>query len=76
MANDQEFCLRWNNHQSNLISAFHDLRIGEDFVDVTLACEGQSLQAHKVDKLSFSHNFKSIFIYDILFLLDCGLAKI
>jgi hypothetical protein len=52
------------------------LRIGEDFVDVTLACEGQSLQAHKVDKLSFSHNFKSIFIYDILFLLDCGLAKI
>lgn len=48
MADDQEFCLRWNNHQSNLISAFHDLRVGEDFVDVTLACEGQSLQAHKV----------------------------
>lgn len=62
MANDQEFCLRWNNHQSNLISAFHDLRIGEDFVDVTLACEGQSLQAHKVSKLSFFHIFKTVYM--------------
>ncbi|XP_046464594.1 broad-complex core protein isoforms 1/2/3/4/5-like isoform X1 [Daphnia pulex] len=60
MANDQEFCLRWNNHQSNLISAFHDLRIVEDFVDVTLACEGQSLQAHKVVLSACSSFFRDL----------------
>lgn len=48
MTDVQEFCLRWNNHQSNLVSAFYDLKLGEDFVDVTLACEGRCLQAHKV----------------------------
>lgn len=57
MANEQEFFLRWNNHQSNLITAFHDLRIGEDFVDVTLACEGQSLQAHKVESKVLFYSF-------------------
>ncbi|KAI9555820.1 D binding [Daphnia sinensis] len=60
MANEQEFFLRWNNHQSNLITAFHDLRIGEDFVDVTLACEGQSLQAHKVVLSACSPFFRDL----------------
>lgn len=52
MTDVQEYCLRWNNHQSNLVSSFYDLRLGEDFVDVTLACEGQSVQAHKVSSLT------------------------
>ncbi|KAK4023313.1 hypothetical protein OUZ56_008730 [Daphnia magna] len=86
MANEQEFFLRWNNHQSNLITAFHDLRIGEDFVDVTLACEGQSLQAHKVVLSACSPFFrdllkttpckhpvivlKDILFYDLLALIE------
>lgn len=60
MTDVQEFCLRWNNHQSNLISAFYDLRAGEDFVDVTLACDGRSLQAHKVVLSACSPFFRDL----------------
>ncbi|KAF4532316.1 hypothetical protein B566_EDAN003619 [Ephemera danica] len=48
MVDTQHFCLRWNNYQSSITSAFENLRDDEDFVDVTLACEGKSLKAHRV----------------------------
>lgn len=44
----QRFCLRWNNHQSNLLAVFDQLLTSEAFVDVTLAVEGQMLRAHKM----------------------------
>lgn len=44
----QYFSLRWNNYQSNMTSVFHQLLEDESFVDVTLACEENSLKAHKV----------------------------
>jgi hypothetical protein len=44
----QRFCLRWNNHQSNLLSVFDQLLHAETFTDVTLAIDGQYLKAHKV----------------------------
>nr|CAD7427297.1 unnamed protein product [Timema monikensis] len=47
MADAQHFCLRWNNYQSSITSAFENLRDDEDFVDVTLACDGRSLKAHQ-----------------------------
>ncbi len=49
----QRFCLRWNNHQSNLLSVFDQLLHAETFTDVTLAVEGQYLKAHKVSFLLF-----------------------
>ena len=49
MAN-QQYCLKWNNHQSNLLRAFDRLLQSESFTDVTLACEGKSLRAHKVSE--------------------------
>lgn len=48
MASDQQFCLRWNNHQSTLISVFDTLLENEKLVDCTLAADGQYLKAHKV----------------------------
>lgn len=59
--NDQHFCLRWNNFQANITSQFEALRYNEDFTDVTIACEGQQLQAHKVVLSACSPYFKEIF---------------
>ena len=35
-SNRQQFCLKWNNHQSNISGVFDRLRGAEQFVDVTL----------------------------------------
>ncbi|XP_063228444.1 longitudinals lacking protein, isoforms A/B/D/L-like isoform X4 [Bacillus rossius redtenbacheri] len=48
MASEQQFCLRWNNHQSTLVSVFDTLLESGTLVDCTLAAEGQYLKAHKV----------------------------
>ncbi|CRK88125.1 CLUMA_CG001910, isoform A [Clunio marinus] len=44
----QYYSLRWNNYQNNLTDMFHELLNSEKFVDVTLACEHNSLKCHKV----------------------------
>ncbi|KAK4296459.1 hypothetical protein Pmani_031040 [Petrolisthes manimaculis] len=60
MAN-QQYCLKWNNHQSNLLRAFDRLLQSESFTDVTLACEGKSLRAHKVVLSACSSYFEQLF---------------
>ncbi|XP_066587162.1 uncharacterized protein [Prorops nasuta] len=57
----QQFCLRWNNFQANITSQFEALRDDEDFVDVTFACDGKRLQAHKVVLSACSPYFKELF---------------
>ncbi|XP_020279642.1 protein tramtrack, beta isoform-like isoform X3 [Pseudomyrmex gracilis] len=61
MASSQRFCLRWNNHQSNLLSVFDQLLHDECFVDVTLAVEGQLLRAHKMVLSACSPYFQALF---------------
>ncbi|XP_039295879.1 longitudinals lacking protein, isoforms H/M/V isoform X1 [Nilaparvata lugens] len=58
----QRFCLRWNNHQSNLLSVFDQLLHDESFVDVTLAVEGQLLKAHKMILSACSPYFQTLFV--------------
>jgi hypothetical protein len=58
----EHYCLRWNNHQSNLLGVFSQLLQDESLVDVTLACEGHSLRAHKVVLSACSSFFQSLFI--------------
>ena len=46
--NSEKFCLRWNDFETNISDAFRDLRNEKDFMDVTLVCEDEQIQAHKV----------------------------
>lgn len=61
MSPDPQFCLRWNNFQTNITSQFETLRQEEDFVDVTLTCDGKSVKAHKVVLSACSPYFKELF---------------
>ena len=45
---DQRFSLRWNNYQTQLVTAFESLLDQQDFVDVTIGVEGKKLSAHKM----------------------------
>ncbi|XP_064474498.1 protein bric-a-brac 1-like isoform X2 [Ornithodoros turicata] len=58
----QQFCLKWNNHQSNMLTVFEQLLSNEALVDVTLACEGLSLKAHKMVLSACSPFFQALFV--------------
>lgn len=46
----QQYCLRWKYHHSNLQTMFSQLLERQAYCDVTLACEGKTLRAHKVNR--------------------------
>ena len=61
MQNTEKLCLKWNDFQENLNSAFGRFRSGEEFADVTLACEdGTQIETHKVVLASSSPFFMEI----------------
>merc|ERR1711892_1379651 len=60
MSEREKFCLRWNDFETNLSSAFRDLRDDKDFFDVTLACDDDQIQAHKVILSACSPFFRNI----------------
>lgn len=63
MGASENFCLRWNDFESNVSGAFRDLRAESDFFDVTLACDesgGRTLQAHRVILSACSSFFKQM----------------
>ncbi|XP_053604108.1 protein tramtrack, beta isoform-like isoform X3 [Plodia interpunctella] len=78
----EHYCLRWNNHQSNLLGVFSQLLHDESLVDVTLACsEGASIRAHKVVLSACSSYFRSLFVdhpsrHPIVILKDVGLEEL
>ena len=56
----EKFCLRWNDFESNISVAFRELREEKDFFDVTLACDDNQVQAHKVILSACSPFFRSV----------------
>ena len=50
MSNEEQFCLKWSDFEKNISKGFKELKNEEEFFDVTLACEGRQIQAHKVNK--------------------------
>jgi len=72
---DSEYMLRWNEHNSQLITVFHQLCQDNQFTDVTLATETESFQAHKLILSACSPYFKKLFTqnpckHPIVFLKD------
>jgi len=60
MGTAEKFCLRWNDFESNISGAFRELREDKDFFDVTLACDDDQIQAHKVILSACSPFFRTI----------------
>uniref|UniRef100_A0A1A9WVD4 BTB domain-containing protein n=1 Tax=Glossina brevipalpis TaxID=37001 RepID=A0A1A9WVD4_9MUSC len=56
----QQYCLRWKYHHSNLQTMFSQLLDRGCFCDVTLACEGQLIRAHRVVLCACSTFFDTI----------------
>ena len=56
----EKFCLQWNEFESNISIAFQELRDDKDFFDVTLACDDDQIQAHKVILSACSPFFRNI----------------
>ena len=57
----EKFCLKWNDFQENINSAFGNLSKEREFADVTLACEnGQQVEAHKMILAASSPFFRNL----------------
>ena len=57
----EKLCLKWNDFQENLNSAFGSLREDNAFTDATLACvDGKQLEAHKVILAASSPFFQNL----------------
>ena len=48
MGSAEKICLQWNDFESNISVAFLELREDKDFFDITLTCDDDQIQAHKV----------------------------
>ncbi|KAM7349161.1 uncharacterized protein ACRADG_008209 isoform 2-T3 [Cochliomyia hominivorax] len=61
MSAPQQYSLRWNNYFRHLTYALDNHRVNDDFVDVSLLCDGCKIKAHKVVLSACSSYFKEIF---------------
>ncbi|XP_055615738.1 protein abrupt [Toxorhynchites rutilus septentrionalis] len=57
-----EFALCWNNFADNIANGFQNLYERGDLVDVTIACDGKLLKAHKIVLAICSPYFQEMFI--------------
>ncbi|XP_016989930.1 sex determination protein fruitless [Drosophila rhopaloa] len=56
----QTYCLRWNNHQTNLVQILHALHEVGSYVDCTLVVDDEQFQAHRVVLAANSPYFQHI----------------
>lgn len=62
MSTPQHYCLRWNNHRSNLLNVFEELLYNGAFTDVTLAVDsGLTVKCHKIVLAACSMYFQTLF---------------
>jgi len=58
---NQEYCLKWNNHRTTILSVMDTLLEEESLVDVTLSADGQFIRAHRVILSACSPYFRNLF---------------
>lgn len=58
--------LRWGSHTETVLQSLESSYGDQDFVDMTLACDGQSLQAHKVVVSACSSYLKQLLKVSLL----------
>ncbi|CAL4062953.1 unnamed protein product [Meganyctiphanes norvegica] len=56
----QHYCLRWNNHQHNLLGVLETVLTSQQYADVSLFCEGHVIRVHKLVLLASSSHFERI----------------
>ncbi|XP_059616221.1 protein bric-a-brac 1-like [Phlebotomus argentipes] len=54
------YLMKWHNFQKNVSIQFERLREEEDLVDITFACEGRQIRAHKLVLFACSPYFKQL----------------
>jgi hypothetical protein len=57
-----EFALCWNNFADNFRNGFQNLFDRGEFVDVSIACEGKIIKAHKTILSICSPYFQELFL--------------
>lgn len=56
----QKFCLKWDDFHSSVTSLLNDLRLVDEFCDITLCCDGARLGAHRVLLSACSPYFRQV----------------
>merc|ERR1711892_152449 len=57
---ENKLCLHWKDFEANMTVALKDLREEKDFFDVTIACDDNQIQAHKVILSACSTFFRNL----------------
>ena len=57
----EKFCLKWNDFESNISVSFKSIREDKELFDVTLACDDNQIQAHKLILSACSPFFRDVF---------------
>lgn len=72
----QEFCLKWNNHTTTILSVMDTLLEEESLVDVTLSADGQFVRAHRVILSACSPYFRVSVSPNTLYLYNTSVTSI
>lgn len=62
----QEFCLKWNNHHTTIVSVLDTLLEKESLCDVTLAAEGQFVRVHRFVLFACSSYFEELLSQQVM----------
>ena len=69
---EQHYSLKWSDYHHNMMTSFRELQDQEEFVDVTIAADGLSLQAHKVVLSACSPYFRKLLKVGVVEMAEVG----